>query len=65
MAIAYGIDEHSSTILEVWQGEISSTEWIGHVKSVLEDPDLPSAPTWLAEMRVGRLPVAVGLGACA
>ena len=55
MAIAYEIDEDSRTILEVWQGETSSTDWIRHVKCVLEDPDLPSAPKWLAVMRDGRL----------
>jgi len=55
MAIAYGIDEDSGTILEVWQSETSSTDWIRHVKSVLEDPDLPSAPKWLVEIRGGWL----------
>ena len=55
MAIAYGIDEDSGTILEVWQGETSSAEWIQHVKRVLEDPDLPTGPKWLVEMRGGRL----------
>ena len=55
MAIAYGIDEDSGTILEVWQGETSSTDWVRHVKSVLEDPVMPSAPKWVVEMRRGWL----------
>ena len=55
MAIAYGIDEDSGTILEVWQGETSITDWARHVKSVLDDPDLPSAPKWLVDMRGGWL----------